>query len=155
MNPIQAYYPEAFAHCYGCGRLNLEGHGFKTYWDPTKRESRTEFTPMPYHTAIPGFVYGGLLASLVDCHSTATGSVALKELEATPLDQGPYPRCVTASLEVQFLKPTPLGPTLVAVGRVRERTERKVVVETEVYADGILTVRGKAVVVRIPESMGG
>ncbi len=154
MNYIQSYYPEAFAHCYGCGRLNPEGLQFKTYWDPQRKESRTAFTPKPHHTAIPGFVYGGLLASLVDCHSTATGSAALKELEPTPLDQGPYPRCVTASLEVQFLKPTPLGPTLVAVGRVLERTERKVVVATEVYADEVLTVTGRAVVVRIPEGWG-
>ncbi|MEI6290150.1 MAG: PaaI family thioesterase, partial [Chloroflexota bacterium] len=67
---FQDYYAEFAAHCYGCGNLNSEGHQIKTYWEGD--ESVTHFRPKPYHTAIPGFVYGGLLASLVDCHSTGT-----------------------------------------------------------------------------------
>jgi len=57
---IQDYYPDDVAHCYGCGRLNEYGHQLKTYWDDG--ETVAEFTPRPYHTAIPGYVYGGLIA---------------------------------------------------------------------------------------------
>ena len=70
-------------------------------------------------------------------------------LEATPL------RFVTASLKVDFLKPTPLGPDLRLVGRPQEVKGRKVVVETELYAAGTLTVRGEAVLVQIAEGFGG
>ncbi|MGB8300059.1 MAG: PaaI family thioesterase, partial [Azonexus sp.] len=68
MRAFQDYYPENVAHCYGCGRLNADGHQIKTYWEGD--ESVTRFQPRPEHTAIPGFVYGGLLASLIDCHGT-------------------------------------------------------------------------------------
>ena len=67
MKAFQDYYPENLAHCYGCGRLNPHGHQIKTFWDGD--ETVTRFTPLPHHTAVPGFTYGGLIASLVDCHS--------------------------------------------------------------------------------------
>ena len=63
MNPaFQDAYPEQVSHCYGCGRLNHEGLQIKTRWDG--EESVTHFRPRPEHMAIPGFVYGGLIASL-------------------------------------------------------------------------------------------
>ena len=119
MKAIQLYYPPEWAHCYGCGYLNAHGLHIQTYWDPEKGESETRFTPRPYHTAIPGFVYGGLLASLVDCHSTATAAAAKAQAEGLSLEATPL-RFVTASLKVDFLKPTPLGPDLRLVGRPKE-----------------------------------
>ena len=119
MKAIQLYYPPEWAHCYGCGYLNAHGLHIKTYWDPEKGESETRVTPRPYHTAIPGFVYGGLLASLVDCHSTATAAAAKAQAEGLSLEATPL-RFVTASLKVDFLKPTPLGPDLRLVGRPKE-----------------------------------
>ena len=154
MKAIQLYYPPEWAHCYGCGYLNAHGLHIRTYWDPEKGESETRFTPRPYHTAIPGFVYGGLLASLVDCHSTATAAAAKAQAEGLSLEATPL-RFVTASLKVDFLKPTPLGPDLRLVGRPKEVKGRKVVVETELYAAGTLTVRGEAVLVQIAEGFGG
>jgi hypothetical protein len=65
---IQDYYSEDFAHCYGCGRLNEVGMKIKSYWDGN--ESIARFTPKSYYTAFPGYVYGGLIASLIDCHGT-------------------------------------------------------------------------------------
>jgi hypothetical protein len=67
---FQDFYPEYFAHCYGCGSMNDLGHQIKSFWDGD--ESVCRFQPKTYHTAIPGYVYGGLLASLVDCHGTGT-----------------------------------------------------------------------------------
>ena len=63
MLAFQDFYPENVAHCYGCGRLNAAGHQIKTHWDGD--ESVTRYTPRPEHTAVPGFVYGGLIASLI------------------------------------------------------------------------------------------
>ena len=65
MKAFQDYYGENVSHCYGCGSLNRHGHRIKTHWDGD--ESVTRFTPEPFHTAVPGYVYGGLLASLIDC----------------------------------------------------------------------------------------
>lgn len=150
MKAFQEYYPENVAHCYGCGRLNHEGHQIKTYWDGD--ETLTRFRPGPEHTAIPGFVYGGLLASLIDCHSTGTAAAAMYRAEQRPMDSLPPFRFVTGSLHVDYLKPTPLGPELEIRGRIKEIRGRKVIVETEVSVEGLVTARGEVVAVQMPDS---
>jgi acyl-coenzyme A thioesterase PaaI-like protein len=150
MQAFQDYYPENVAHCYGCGRLNEHGHQIKTYWDGD--ETVTRFQPRPEHTAIPGFVYGGLLASLIDCHGTSTAAAAMYRAENRSMDSLPAFRFVTGSLQVSYLKPTPLGPVLEIRGRVKEIKGRKVVVEATVYADGIATARGEVVALQMPET---
>jgi acyl-coenzyme A thioesterase PaaI-like protein len=153
---IQDFYPDDVAHCYGCGKLNDLGHRLKTRWNGD--ETVAWFTPRPEHTAIPGFVYGGLIASLIDCHGTGTGAAVVAraagwEPGLGPPPTGAVPRFVTASLSVDYLRPTPLGPALELRGRVRESTERKVVVDATVTAAGEVTARGSVVVVRMPEAM--
>ncbi|MBP6500097.1 MAG: PaaI family thioesterase [Thauera sp.] len=150
MRAFQDTYPENVAHCYGCGRLNEHGHQIKTYWDGD--ETVTRFQPHPEHTAIPGFVYGGLIASLIDCHSTGTAAAAAYRAEQREMDSEPPLRFVTGSLHVDFLKPTPLGPILELRGRVKELKGRKVVVESEVWVDGVMTARGEVVAVQMPDT---
>jgi len=68
---FQDYYPDEFAHCYGCGRLNQEGLQIKSSWEG--EESVCHYTPRSYHTGgFPGYIYAGLITSLMDCHSAAT-----------------------------------------------------------------------------------
>lgn len=148
---FQDYYPESFSHCYGCGRLNEHGHQIKSYWEGD--ESVCHFQPKPYHTAIPGYVYGGLLASLIDCHGTGTASAAGYQAENRALGSQPPMRYLTASLHVDYLKPTPLGPTLEIRARVKEVKGRKVIVEEWIVVDGVITVKGEVVAVQIPESL--
>lgn len=153
---FQDHYPDDVAHCYGCGRLNEQGHQLKTHWDGA--ETVSHYTPRPYHTAIPGFVYGGLLASLIDCHGTGTAAAVAARAagwdpEARPEPPGDLPRFVTASLKVDYLAPTPLGPELEIRGSVKESTERKVVVDATLSAEGRVTVKGTVVAVRVPGGM--
>jgi acyl-coenzyme A thioesterase PaaI-like protein len=147
---FQDYYPENLAHCYGCGRMNELGHRIKTFWDGD--ETVTHYMPEPKHTAIPGFVYGGLLASLVDCHSTGTAAAAMYRAEGRAMDSEPPFRFVTGSLHVDYLKPTPMGVELTLRGKVKEIRGRKVVVETTLYANDVATVRGEVVAVQMPDS---
>lgn len=150
MPAFQDFYPENVAHCYGCGRLNQDGHQIKTVWEG--EESVTRFQPKPEHTAIPGFVYGGLLASLIDCHSTGTAAAAMYRAENRSMDSLPPFRFVTGSLQVSYLKPTPLGPILEIRGKVKEIKGRKVVVETTVYVEGVATATGEVVALQMPDS---
>ena len=62
----------------------------------------------------------------------------------------PTTRTLTASLQVDYLKPTPLGIELEVRGRVKELKERKVVIEEWIVANGVITVRGEVVAVRVP-----
>ena len=148
---FQDYYPEDVSWCFGCGSLNKHGHQIKSFWDG--EETVCHFQPQPYHTAIPGYVYGGLIASLIDCHSTGTASAAAYKAEGRELGTEPPLRFVTASLHVDYLKPTPLGPVLEIRGRVKEIKGKKVVVETTVSAEGVVCARGELVAVRMPASM--
>jgi len=111
------------------------------------------FEPLTYHTAFPGFVYGGLIASVIDCHSTGTAAAAAYRHEGRDMGTDPPIRFVTASLHVDYLKPTPMSGPLQLRSRVKEIKERKVVVETDLSVNGTVCARGTVVAVRIPESM--
>ncbi|HUV57714.1 MAG TPA: PaaI family thioesterase [Acidimicrobiales bacterium] len=152
MRAFQEYYPEHLAHCYGCGSLNEHGYRIMTYWDGD--DSLTRFTPQPFHTAVPGIVYGGLLASLIDCHSTGTAAAAMYRAEGREMDTTPSFRFVTGSLQVNYLKPTALGPELQVRGRVQEIRGRRVTIESTIVVEGVETVRGVVVAVQMPEEFG-
>jgi acyl-CoA hydrolase len=149
---VQDHYADDFAWCYGCGRLNEHGLHIKTRWNGD--ETLTEYTPLPLHIAIPGFTYGGLIASLVDCHGTGSAALALLRHAGRELGDGsPVPRTVTASLHVDFRKPTPLGPPIHVQGRIVEVTDRKVTVHSDVVVAGQVCAQGVVVAVLAPQSM--
>jgi acyl-coenzyme A thioesterase PaaI-like protein len=148
---FQETYPDDVSHCYGCGRLNAAGHQLKSYWDGEETVAR--FTPKPEHTAIPGYVYGGLIASLIDCHGTGTASAAAYKAAGREMGSEPPLRFVTASLHVDFLRPTPLGPELEIRGKILEVKEKKVVVEEKLIAEEEVCAVGKVVAVLMPEAM--
>jgi acyl-coenzyme A thioesterase PaaI-like protein len=150
-NGVQDYYPEELSYCYGCGRLNEHGHHVKSYWDGN--ESVARFTPEEYHIAVPGYVYGGIIASIIDCHGTGTAALASYRSEGRDPGSQPPLRFVTASLQVDYLKPTPLGIELKLRGNVIEINTRKVISEIRVLADGVITARGRVVAVRMPDNM--
>ncbi|RPI14378.1 MAG: PaaI family thioesterase [Ignavibacteriae bacterium] len=147
---VQDFYPEELSHCYGCGSLNEHGHQIKSFWDG--EETVAHFTPKEYHIAIPGFVYGGLIASLIDCHGTGTAALASYRAEGREPGTEPAFRFVTASLQVDYLKPTPLDIELELRGKLIEIKGRKVVSEITVTANGVITARGKVVAVQMPDN---
>lgn len=147
---VQDFYPDDVAHCFGCGKLNEYGHQIKSYWDGDETIAR--FTPKEYHTAIPGYVYGGLLASLIDCHGTGTAALAAYRSENRDYDTLPAFRFVTVSLHVDYLRPTPLGVELELRGKVIELKGKKVISEITLSANGKITAKGKVVAVQMPDN---
>lgn len=146
---FQDYYPDHLSHCYGCGKLNEHGYQIKTVWDGD--ETLTTFTPMHYHTAVPGFVYGGLLASLIDCHGTGSAAAAMYKQENREMNTEPSFRFLTGSLNVKYVKPTPIDCTLQIRGKIREIKGKKVTVDVEVWAKGEVTVTGEVVTIQVPD----
>jgi acyl-coenzyme A thioesterase PaaI-like protein len=146
---FQDYYPDDVAHCYGCGRLNPEGYQIKTFWEG--EETVTRYTPEPCYMAVPGYVYGGLLASLIDCHSTGTAAAAKYRDEKRSMDSLPAIRFLTASLKVNYHQPTPLGTEIELRGRVKSISGRRVVVETDLKAGNQVCVTGEVVCIQAPE----
>ncbi|MFZ5809029.1 MAG: PaaI family thioesterase [Chloroflexota bacterium] len=148
---FQDYYPDQLSYCYGCGRLNAHGHQIKSYWEGD--EAVCTYEPKEYHTSIPGYVYGGLIASLIDCHSTGTAAAAMYRDQGREMDSDPPLRFLTASLKVDYLRPTPLGVPLEVRAKAVEIKGRKVIVHSTLSANGEICARGEVVAVLMPEHL--
>jgi acyl-coenzyme A thioesterase PaaI-like protein len=148
---FQDYYRDEYSHCYGCGRLNDQGLQIKSYWDGD--ETVLIFTPALYHIAFPGYVYGGLIASLIDCHSTGSAAAAAYRAENRAMDTDPPLRFLTAALHVDYVQPTPLGVPLEIRSKIKEIKGRKVIVTSDLYANGEVCARGEVVAVQVPEHL--
>ena len=149
---IQDDYDDSYSWCYGCGRLNEDGLHLRSGWDGDK--TITIYEPREEHKAIPGFIYGGLVASVIDCHGTGSAALAVHRKNGhEPGDGAETPRFVTASLHVDYLKPTPSGVPLKAIGTVEEIHPKKYRVTTELYAGDELVVTGEVIAATMPSSL--
>jgi acyl-coenzyme A thioesterase PaaI-like protein len=148
---FQDYYPDDFAICYGCGRLNEHGHQIKSYWDG--EESICRFQPEPFHTGAQNFVYGGLIASLIDCHGTATASTAKHRAEGNVMGEGLLSRFVTAALHVDYLAPVPIAETMVLRGRVEEIKGKKIIVSITLSVKDTVCAKGRVIGIEMPDAL--
>jgi acyl-coenzyme A thioesterase PaaI-like protein len=148
---FQDIYSDHFSHCYGCGRLNAQGMQIKSYWDGD--QTVCTFQPQPHHTAIPGFVYGGLIASVIDCHSTGSAAAAAHRAEGRKLGSGPPLRFLTASLTVNYRRPTPIDHPMELRSEILEIAGRKIRVRTEVRVGGELCADGEVLAVLVPDEL--
>ena len=148
---FQDYYPDDFSHCYGCGRLNKKGLQIKSYWDGD--EGVCLFDPKEYHIAIPGFVYGGLIASIIDCHCIGTAAAATYRFQEREMGTEPLLRFVTASLHVDYLRPTPQDAPIEVRAIAKEIKKNKVIVPATLLSKGEVCAKGEVVGVPLPEQM--
>jgi acyl-coenzyme A thioesterase PaaI-like protein len=148
ITPIQQHYDPETAICYGCGPYNPHGLHIETRWNG--EVGHCTFTPRPEHTAFPGYVYGGLIASLIDCHSIGTAVAAMYDAAGLSPDADEEITCVTGKLSVSYHKPTPMGKELTIEARIKEIHEKKAVVTSELKAGGEVCVTGEVVAVRVP-----
>jgi len=143
---FQDQYPAEYAYCYGCGYNNQHGLKLKSYWDGD--ESVCRHTPaLRYSGGIPGFVYGGMIASLMDCHGAGTAAAAKARQTGEP-----HGRFATASLKIDYLKPTPQGVELEVRGKIVEIKGRKVTVDLTLLADREVCAIGTVLMVQIAGS---
>lgn len=148
---FQDYYPDDFAICYGCGKLNEHGHQIKSHWEG--EESVCRFQPEPFHTGAQNFVYGGLIASLIDCHGIGTASAAKHRAEGKPIGQGMLTRFVTAALHVDYLAPVPINGTMELRGQVKELKGRKITVSVNVLVNDALCAKGEVIAIQMPDEL--
>jgi len=145
---IQDTYADRFSHCYGCGKSNPAGHKLKSYLEGDQTLAR--FTPSGEMTGgVPDNVYGGLIASLFDCHGAASAAAFAAREMGVSLDHNEQPiRFVTASLKVDFLRPTPMGTELLLTGKLRSIEGRKVWVDMTLEANGEACARAEMLAIR-------
>lgn len=148
---IQDFYADKFSHCYGCGKHNPNGHQLKSYWDGDETVAR--YTPRPeYSGGVPDHVYGGLIASLLDCHGAASAAAFAYRAMNREMGTDDEPvRYVTASLKVDFRRPTPMGTELTIRGKLRSIEGRKVWVDLTLSALGEVCAQGEMLAFRFPQ----
>ena len=136
-------------HCYGCGPENPAGMQIKSYWDGS--ESHCTYTPRPEQCAGPEqFVYGGTLASLIDCHCVGTAMAHQYELEGREIGQGEPIWCVTGRLTVNYLAPTPIDRPIELVARIVASEGKKTTLACSLHSGETMTAEGEVIAIRVP-----
>lgn len=140
--------------CWGCGTLNPRGLHIKSYEEG--HETVCRFQPSPDHMAGPTHVLnGGIIATVVDCHCVCTAIAHAYRAAGRELGSEPLVWCVTASLKVDYLAPTPIDAPVELRARVRETKGRRHVVECTLGSGGKDCARAEVVAVEVPPSWRG
>lgn len=128
--------------CFGCGPANPKGLHLKSY--ATKDGANGSFTPWPEHDSGNGFLNGGIIATLLDCHGGAAALWAAHEhgWHALP---GAGLSHVTAGLDVRYLRPAPLDDTVELRAELTSLTEAEIGVVASVVFEGKVRATGTAV----------
>lgn len=135
--------------CFGCGSSNPHGLHIKSFWHEDGVHVMAEHVPEAKYCGWPELVYGGLIAMLVDCHSNWTAMAYHYRAEQREPESLPRINCVTGTLGIKFIKPTPMGVPLTLKAKVDGEVGRKTRVICEVYAGEVLTAVGDSVFVRV------
>jgi acyl-coenzyme A thioesterase PaaI-like protein len=138
----ERFAPEG--QCFGCGPANELGLRIRSF----EAEDGTviaDWQPRPEHEAFDGFVNGGILGTLIDCHSNWTAIAALLARGRGSV----APSTVTAEYSVRFRRPTPSDRALRLVGRAVDVAGDRVTVETTIEVDGVATSIGRATFVAV------
>jgi acyl-coenzyme A thioesterase PaaI-like protein len=150
---FQEEFAELGIHqCWGCGSRNEHGLQIKSYWDG--ENGICTWQPHPYHTSWPGRLNGGILATIMDCHSVCTAMAAAYRAENRGITTPPIIKCVTGSLHLTYLHPTPMTELLLRAS-VREANQRKILVTCTLTAGGQVCVQAEVIVVRLPAPPAG
>ena len=131
------------SRCFGCGPANPHGLRIRSF---VKGQTvLASWQPAEHHQAFPGMLNGGIIGTLLDCHSNWTAAYTLMKARAAT-----SPPCtVTAEFHVKLQAVTPLGPPLRLVARATEVRSSSVVVEAELFAEGQLTATCRGVSKRL------
>lgn len=124
--------------CFGCGPGNAKGLRLKSFAAPDGTV-QAAFQPWPEHDNGLGFLNGGIVATLLDCHSAAAVVLASVERGLTPDGSLQY---VTAGIDVRYRRPSPLHDPAELVARLVSAEENEILVDAELWWLG--TVRATA-----------
>ncbi len=137
-------------YCWGCGN-NAYGLGVKSYWSGD--EAVCTWQPKAYHMAGPQHILnGGIIATIIDCHCICTAIAAAYRKEGREISTDPFIWYATASLQITYVRPTPINRPLNLRARITQMNERKTLLSCSVVVDGEEHARGEVVAVRVPPS---
>jgi acyl-coenzyme A thioesterase PaaI-like protein len=136
----ETYYPTLT--CFGCGHANEKGLKLRSY--EVDGEVRATFTPWPEHDNGGGYLNGGIISTVLDCHGAAAVLLEAHRQGWKPA-AGTGLSFVTAGLDVRFRRPTPLHQPLELTAELLSVAEPEMTVVAHVVADGRTCATGTAV----------
>ena len=146
---IQDRYPQEYSHCYGCGTKNHEGLHLKSYLAEGEVVARV-VPDAKYSGGLTDHLYGGMIASLFDCHGIACAAAQTYDNgSSSPESSGEPFRYVTASLKVDFKRPVPLHTELTIKGSVRSLEGKKAWVDLTMQVDGVTCASAEMLAIRL------
>jgi uncharacterized protein (TIGR00369 family) len=109
-------------HCFACGKDNPQGMKLNFYLEEESRRAICEFKLSRNYQGPPGHAHGGIIATILD---EAMGKVNILSKVVA----------LTKNMEVEYLKPVPLGQKLTVIGRERESAGRRHINVAEIAND--------------------
>jgi hypothetical protein len=140
--------------CFGCGSANPDGLQIKSFWSDDGQFVVAQFQPQErFSSGFKNAVYGGLIASLIDCHSNWTAMAFGYKAQGREPGTQPLIASVTGTLGIKYLKPTPMDSTLHLKAWVEGEVGRKTRVLCELGTGDTVTATGDSIFVRIDPIM--
>ena len=152
---IQDRYGVRFQHCWGCGPKNDLGLHLKTYpsLDGERCISRIKLENA-YTGGVPSNVFGGMIATIFDCHGTASAAWFAHHQKGLELTESTViGRFITARLEIDYLSPSPIEDEIVVTSTLEELGERKAIISMEMSVAGKVRAKAKMVAVAVKDHM--
>lgn len=141
----ERYYPDL--PCFGCGPVNDKGLQLRSYPAGDYETSGivvARFMPWPEHNNGLGYLNGGVISTVLDCHTAAAVTNEAFRRGWPPLAGAALPY-VTAELAVRYRRPSPLDEPVEARAWVTDADEKQMRAEAEIVWDGKVRAQGTAV----------
>ena len=148
---FQDLYPLKGARmCWGCGADNDQGLQIKSYWDG--EDTVCTWTPQPYHLVGMQYLNGGVIATIMDCHATCSAIAYAYRQEGREIGSAPLILYVGGTVNVSFLKPTPIEQPVSMRAHPKAIHPKKSIFTCDLFSGDQRTASGDFTLVRVPEA---
>ncbi|MDH5506137.1 MAG: PaaI family thioesterase [Anaerolineae bacterium] len=142
-------------HCYGCGPVNQNGLQIKSYWSEDGEQAICDWQPKDFHLAGPAQILnGGIIATIFDCHCVCTAIAAAYRAEGRSIASLPDIWYATGSIQVKYLRPTPIAYPVTLHARIKAATQKQTILTASLYSQGQENAVAEVLAVRVPDTWG-
>ncbi|MDX2306479.1 MAG: PaaI family thioesterase [Microscillaceae bacterium] len=152
-NPSSKLYIQDFMEgniCFGCGKDNPEGLQIKSFWQGDL--CICLWSSQPRYQGWKNLMNGGILATLIDCHSMGTALSQAYRSEQRAYETEPVYKYATGTMQIKYLKPTPNNQTIELKAKILEVKGRKTTVFCEAWVGGLKTAEAEVIAIRVFDS---
>ena len=126
--------------CFGCGPANPKGLRLRSF-DAGDGKVRAHFRPWPEHDNGLGFLNGGIIATVLDCHSAVAMMTTAEQRGLVPDGTLPY---VTAGIDLRYLRPSPLHEPVELTAWAVSANDDEILVDAELWWQGKVRATARA-----------